>query len=58
MSSASTTTLKQQVTGAGTAGSITWQQTCQEPGRNTLPEGGLQVTAGVVAEQGLVAVTL
>jgi len=58
MSSASTTTLKQQETGAGTVGSFTSQQTSQEPGRKTLPEGGLQLIAGAVGEQGLVAVTL
>ena len=58
MSSASTTTLKQHETGAGRAGPMTWQQTSHEPGRKMLPEGGVQLTAGAVAEQGLVAVTL
>src|SRR2546423_15510327 len=41
--SGSTVTLKQQRTG-WFAGSIVWQQTPVIPGRNTLPEGGWQLT--------------
>ena len=57
ITSGSTVTLKQHRTG-WFAGSIVWQQTGVIPGRNTLPDGGEQLTGTELVVQRLVALTV